>query len=170
MERSTTLRQQESLCSKTQEGLSITSIRTAIHSDAEKIAELGKVFFKEAGWEDVTEWDHETAVSSLVKMIGHESCFIYVAEEHGDIVGMIGAIASQIWFSKDTLATELFWYVKPDCRGGIGGKLLDALEAGLRLRGVAAESMTTVDKLKSLETYLKRRGFRPSEHSFIRRL
>jgi N-acetylglutamate synthase-like GNAT family acetyltransferase len=103
-------------------------------------------------------------------MIAHESCFIYVAEEAGQLVGMIGAIASQIWFSKEALATELFWYVKPDCRGGTGSRLLDALEAGLRERGIAAEQMTTVDKLKSLETYLKRRGFRPSEHSFIRRL
>lgn len=118
----------------------------------------------------MTAYDVDIAAASLLKMVEHESCFIYIAEDAGQIVGMIGAIASQIWFSKDTLATELFWYVKPDCRGGIGGKLLDALEAGLRAKGVAAESMTTVDKLKSLEIYLKRRGFRPSEHSFIRRL
>jgi hypothetical protein len=145
-------------------------IRKAVLSDAEDLTEMSKEFFAEAGWSDVTEWDEEKTLASLRGLISSENCIILVSEKDDEITGAIGIMIAPVWFSSgDFLGQELFWYVKPEHRGSVGHKLL--LEAESRLVGRAQLcSMFTIDKINDMNGYFLRRGYRPSEHSYIRRI
>lgn len=145
-------------------------IRNAIPGDEIKIAELGRDFFKEAGWTDITKWNHEKAQSSLAKMIENENCVLLVAEEQNEIIGMAGAFVQEIWFSDENLGQELFWYIKPESRGGIGSELLKKLEENLKEKGADIIAMIGLEKTKSLNNYFLKKGYRPSEYSYIKRL
>lgn len=144
-------------------------IRKAIPGDEVQIAEIGEVFFAEAGWHDVTQWNGDKAKDALAIFIEKPECVIYVAIEGHEIIGMIGAFITEVWFSDDLLGQELFWYMKPDKRSGTGHKLLKTLEKELMRRGVQLGSMFTVDKINGMSEYFARNGYRPSEHTYIRK-
>jgi len=147
-----------------------SKIRIAEIGDETRIAELGREFFKEAAWTDITEWQHDKATNSLKGMIENENCVLLVAEIDDKIIGMAGGFVQEIWFSDEILGQELFWYIDPECRGGIGSELLKELEFGLKEKGANIIAMIGLEKTKSLNNYFLKKGYRASEYSYIKRL
>src|SRR6185295_13363041 len=117
-------------------------IRKAKLMDLPDLVEMGSIFFNEAAWGDVCDWDDEDAFDSLKDMIYSDDHIILVAEKENKIVGMAGAALFQVWFSKKTrLGQEYMLYVIPEHRGGVGKKLKDALEEEACVRNTNAFAM-----------------------------
>lgn len=146
-------------------------IRDATPDDVPTIARLGAEFHVEAGWSDVTEYRQEDCENALQGILRGETCVMIVAEDNGRIVGMACGVALPLYFNhKHWHGQELFFWVDPEYRGKVGGKLFDAFEdAG---RNVAASwAMVALDKVKPELTgrLYSRRGYRAAEHTWIKR-
>lgn len=148
-------------------------IRDAQANDIPVIVRLGALFFDEAGWSDVTEWDDESVAATLSNMIDSDGGILLVAERKGVILGMAGGLVYPAYFNAHHLTgQELFWWVSPDDRCGAGKALMDAMEARAREKGAKSWAMIALDKVRpaAVGAVYQRRGYRASEHSYIKRL
>lgn len=148
-------------------------IREATLEDVPAIAQIGERFHGEAGWGDIAAYSVEDCARTLATMIGNEAAILLVAEKDGEIVGMAGGMVFPLYFNAaHKSGQELFWYMKPGLRDGTGGALLEAMEQTARDRGCQSWIMIALDKVAPELTgrLYRRRGYRPSEHSWIRRL
>ena len=148
-------------------------IRRATLEDVATIAALGELFHAEAGWADICEYSVEDCEKTLAFMVSDENGILFVAEVDGEIVGMAGGLAHPLYFNHaHKSGQEMFWWVKPGLRGGIGRELLDAMEDEARAIGCTSWAMIALDKVQPELTgrLYRRRGYRASEHSWIKRL
>jgi GNAT superfamily N-acetyltransferase len=148
-------------------------IRLATPEDVPEIARLGGEFYAEAGWADIAEYRADDCAATLGQMVGTDAAILLVAEDEGEIVGMAGALTFPLYFNAShRAAQELFWWIKPGLRNGIGSRLLDTLETEARAKGCSSLIMIALDKVNPEATgrLYRRRGYRASEHSWIRRL
>lgn len=67
-------------------------IRPANESDIPKLLRLGHIFFDEAGWGDVAEYDPASMECTMEHLIDSHKGILLVAEIGGSIVGMAGAL------------------------------------------------------------------------------
>jgi GNAT superfamily N-acetyltransferase len=97
-----------------------------------------------------------------------------VADVGGRFVSFGSLILSPVYFNHAHISSEeLFWWADPDCNyPGIGMKLKKAMEQEAKNRGALSIQMKSVDALngeRMARLYI-RDGYKPSEHSFIKRL
>ena len=145
-------------------------IRNATHSDLEDIVQLGISFFEEAKTNLTPEFSEEKAMGVIKSMIENQGCILYVAEVDGVIVGMIGAVISEHWFSDEMIAQELFWYVLPVFRVGVGFKLLQAMEDRSKELGASLVAMVDLGEKSPVDVVLRRRGYEIHEKTYVRRI
>ena len=142
-------------------------------SDIPVIADMGARFFEEAEWSDVTEWDHDSICATLRQLIENPLGILLIATRKGVICGMAGGLVHPAYFNVHHLTgQELFWWVEPDERGGVGMELLDCLELSAMERGAKSWAMIALDRVRpnAVGALYKRKGYRASEHSYIKRL
>lgn len=88
--------------------------------------------------------------------------------------GFAGAVVFPAFFDSQTLlAQELFWWVSPEHRkAGVATELLEALEAAAKSHGAKALFMLCLDDLdgERVSRMYERRGYRPTERLFLRKL
>lgn len=148
-------------------------LRAATHNDIGVIADMGARFFEEAGWSDVMTWDDASFRATLDHMIASEDGILLVAMISDQIVGMAAGLVHPAYFNLNhKTGQELFWWVEPAHRGAAGMVLLDALEDQAMMRGCVSWSMIALDKVRweAVGRLYKRRGYRASEHSYIKAL
>lgn len=151
------------------------TIRPAVDTDIPTIIAMGRKFFDAAGWPEVTTWDERSVETTLRGLIGGAvPGGLIVAEGAGCApVGMVGFMAFPFYFNfAVAVAQEVFWWVEPDQRLGVGGQLLDAFEEAGRARGASVFIVSAVARLRSaaLERFYRRRGYAPAENTFIRKI
>lgn len=147
-------------------------IREATVDDVVSVVEHGRRFFHEAGWSDVAEYREADCAISLRHLVEADTGILLVDEVGGEIVGIAGGMVSPLYFDFAHLTgQELFWWVKPGHRG-TGGALLDALEESARDKGCQSWTMIALDRVQPERTgrIYQRRGYRGSEHTYIKRL
>lgn len=147
-------------------------IRPAEPHDLDEMVEMGRAFHVEAGWPGLIEWDDAGARASLAAMLQSDQSVMLVADDDG-LVAMAAAVVCDVWFAPGQKSgQEWFWYVRPEARKGVGVLLLDALEQAVKAKGAATFTMLAVSGLRSdaLARIYRRRGYRPAEQTFMRRL
>ena len=149
-------------------------IRPAVEPDIPAIMRMGRAFFDAAGWPEVTSWDDASVELTLRGLIGGELAGgLLVAEHDGAPVGMASFMVFPFYFNHQvTVAQEIFWWVEPAHRFGIGATLLDAFEDAARARGACVVIVSAVARLRSdvLARFYQRRGYQAAENTFIRKL
>lgn len=146
-------------------------IRPATQSDIPGIARLGKQFHAKAGWSEVSYSEADCAAS--LEMFMSSGVFIGFVADEGSISGMIGGVVSPVYFNQSHMSgEELFWYVSPDAPQLTGIRLLDAMENAARERGCKTWQMKSLARLggERMTALYERRGYRASEHLFIKEL
>jgi len=106
-------------------------------------------------------------------MISNDAMILLAAEQDGGLVGMAGGAMSPLYFNHaHRIGQELFYWINPDARNGIGKVLLDALEDTARASGCASWIMVALDNVKPEVTgrMYRMRGYRPAERNWIRKL
>ena len=141
-------------------------IREATEKDIPALVEMGREFFK------LTGLPIEYSGDSVAKMIGNlidgESAVVFVDEE---VKSAIAGLVYPFYFNTDILSgNEMFWWVSPEKRGS-GIRLMDKLEEWARDKGADLFQMTCLHEgHEKIGSYYQRRGYKPTEHNFMRSL
>ena len=110
------------------------------------------------------EYNPETTGKLLLNM--KENHYLRVAEVDGKIIGFLGILIAPILFNSDyTVGQEVFFFVHPEHRDGLGQKLLDQAEEDLKgLVDILAvgDMVTSTD----MTDYYKGRGFTLTEQTY----
>lgn len=145
-------------------------IRAATLSDIASIVELGVAFMNESQYHThltVNELAHEKLARMLIEAPHGE---IFVSERDGEIVGMIGVVATHHPHSGDKVMSELFWYVRPRARGtaGLGVRLLRTAEAWAKRNGITKSLVVAPNA--DVERLYERMSYQRLEVQYIRTL
>jgi hypothetical protein len=135
---------------------------------------MGREFFASAGMADFAEWDDASfSFSALAIIEGRVLGAVYVAVIEGKIVGMTGGMVFPLYCNFSVMiGQEIFWWANPDSPAGTGAMLLDELEADATRKGAALfiSAQIAGQRDAAFARVYARRGYRPSENTFIRRL
>lgn len=153
---------------------SVLVVRKATAEDFERILPLAHRFFEASKYGREMAFDDVSFKQTFDHLISGEDGVFFVAAEDGEIVGLAGALAYPFYFnSAHKTGQELFWWVDPDARGSsVGVSMFDALECWAREQGCKTFSMICLDSLRpeAVSKIYQRRGYRASEHTFIKEL
>ncbi|MES2904551.1 MAG: GNAT family N-acetyltransferase [Pseudomonadota bacterium] len=148
-------------------------IRAATPADIETIVGMGREFHSAAGWGDIADYDDTTTALTLRNMIDSEAMVLLVAEQDGEVVGMAGGGMAPLYFNHaHRIGQEIFYWINPEARNGIGKHLLDELENTARAAGCQSWIMVALDNVRPEVTgrLYRMRGYRPAERNWIRKL
>lgn len=147
----------------------MSNIRPATVADLPVCAEIGKEFYKEGKLPGamITEEFVKTWTMLFDMGLG----VMFVLEQDGVVKGGIGGVVTKDPNDGALTATEMFWFVLPDSRGG-GLGLLEAFENSAKKAGAKRIGMIHLlnlmpDVLAKLYT---RRGYKAIETHYIKEL
>lgn len=104
------------------------TLRHATLEDTQEILRLGREAFKDLP--SVFRLDTKKAVALIERFIvdgPKEDLFVLVSYDGDKVVGAIGGYAFEPLFSTQKVATECFWFLEKEYRGG--RRALDMMEA-----------------------------------------
>lgn len=137
-------------------------IREATHDDIPAIMEMGKRFADAAGVTAKVGWDDESVRTLLGALIDNEDGVLLVCES-----GMIGGVVYAHPFNNARrVFQEFFW--RSEGREGL--RLLEAAEDAARARGADRSIMLGMDSLPRLDRLYSRKGYAPTERSYIKEI
>lgn len=141
--------------------------REATEADVDQIVSLGCQFMVESGYSRHLAVNPEAQAKIAKMLIAAEHGLLLVDERGGQIVGMIGVLATYHPHSGDKVMSELFWYVDPAHRGA-GVKLLKAAEDWGKEHGIA-KSLVVAPNAEVCALY-ERLGYEKLETQYIKTL
>lgn len=148
--------------------------RSASADDIPALVAMGAKFFAQSGFAGLVPFDDESFAKTLAGLIGDMIPGRVIAAWHeNDIVGMAGFLLAPAYFNfGETIAQEVFLYVDDGHRFGAGQKLIDAMEESAIVDGAAILIIASLAGLRdaALARIYTRRGYRPAENSFVKKL
>lgn len=149
-----------------------SEIRAAEPNDLGELIEMGRAFFDHSGSEAFTTFDEPSFTATLIAVIsGVSGGSLLVAETSGQIVGMAACVVFPFYANVGTLiGQEIFWWVKPEHRKGVGGDLLDELEAEAKRKGASVfiGANLSGERNAAFARLYRRRGYVPGENTHLR--
>lgn len=137
-------------------------IREATHADIPAIMAMGRRFADDAGVTREVGWDDESVRNLLVALIDNEDGVLLVCD-----AGMIGGVVYAHPFNNSCrVFQEMFW--RSEGREGL--RLLEAAEDAARQRGAERSIMLGMDSLPRLDRLYSRKGYAPTERSYIKEI
>ncbi|MEB1529892.1 N-acetyltransferase family protein [Xanthomonas sp. WHRI 7945] len=145
-------------------------IRAATETDVPAIVAMSRKFYATTDFPGFADMDNDT-VAELVRTLMHS--VMLVAEEGGELVGMVGAIVAPFMFNQNRRAAyEVVWWVEPGVqRSGLGRSLLRAADEAAAALGASGMEMLTLDTSPpQAAALLASEGYRPAQTSHFKRL
>lgn len=142
-------------------------IREATLDDIGQIAVLGERFIQESHYHRLIGINPDALRSVAETLIAEDHGLLLVDEFYGELAGMIGMLATIHPTSWEPVASELFWYVPPEARGG-GLKLLFAGERWARESG--CKRCIMVSPNERVGTLYERLGYEFLETQYVKAL
>lgn len=143
------------------------SIRTATSRDLPRIVELGSRSLVDGPYAGIIEDNPEQSSKFAEHMLsnGH----ILLAEDDGEVVGLLGFIVADHHFSGQRYATELMFYVEPEHRKG-GAALKLFWECERMAKELGAKTMVFTAPNDGVAALYKRFGYRQLEIAYSKAL
>lgn len=136
-------------------------IRDAHPDDLPALVEMGAAFHAESPWaKSLAPYDGQSFAGTC-RLLGERGGLL-VAEEGGEVVGMIGASVVPLYFNAGIpVVQEVFWYALPEHRRGLGMALLAALENKALAAGARALITAAMQSLRgeAVSAVLGRAGY-----------
>jgi len=145
----------------------MTVIREAVANDVPRLVEMGRRHIEGSRYGRFIDCDSEAMAATARMLIDSPDGLVLVAERDGEVVGMIGTIATLHPYSGRPVMAELFWWVEPD-RRGCGARLLRMAEDWARRHGVGHSVM--VSPSPEVSAFYRRVGYELLEEQFIKAL
>jgi GNAT superfamily N-acetyltransferase len=144
-------------------------VRQATLADVPAIVDMSAKFYATTTYAQWAEFNPET-VHDLASNLT-ENHVMLVAEDGGQLVGMVGLFAAPFMFNADILAAyEVVWWVDPDAQGqGVGKALLAAIEPACLAKGCKAIQMVHLSTSPPQAAAIyERMGYRHTESSYTK--
>lgn len=145
-------------------------IRRATEADTPALVEMGKHFHEASGWGALSEFNPESFTVTVKNLMsGALDGGIYVAGS----VGMAAFLIYPLYFNSAVrVGQEVFWWIEPEHRYGLGGELVTAMENDARKAGAAVFMLAALPGLRemALARLYARRGYRAAENTYLKRL
>lgn len=152
----------------------MTTIRPAEPNDLPELIEMGREFFEQSGNGRFTTFEDASFATTVTSFLSSSATTsLLVAESAYQLVGMAACVVFPFYFNLQTrVGQEIFWFVKPDFRTGVGFALLGELEADARRKGADVFMSAAIAGLRdgAIGRVYERRGYRPAENTYIRKL
>lgn len=149
----------------------MTTIRKATLADVPEIVRMSAAFYPTTHYAAWCPMDEDSVAGLATGLI--ENDVFFVAEQDGELVGMVGVMITPFLFNRDHLsATEIVWWVSPAVRGtSVAARLLQVIEAPCRERGAARIQMVHMPNSPPQAAALyERMGYERSEISYTKDL
>ena len=116
-------------------------VRQATQDDVPRIAAMSAKFYRTTSYAGWASFNPDT-VHDLASNLA-ENHVMLLAEDAGEVVGMVGLFVAPFMFNSDvTAAYEVVWWVDPEAQGrGAGKALLAAIEPACAASGCRAIQM-----------------------------
>lgn len=134
---------------------------------------MGREFFAASGLADMAAWDDASFEKVATALMSEEVAGSLLVVDAGWLVGMAGSVIFPLFCNQSVMmAQEVFWFVNPEHRNGIGATLLRELEADASRKGASLfiSAQIAGQRDEAFARVYARRGYRPSENTFIRKL
>lgn len=142
-------------------------IRRANLSDVPQLCEYGGYFWKQTPYFGQVMYNEE-AVRTLIETLIYEH-YLSVSMDEKHVMGFLGMLVTPLIFNPDyTVATELFFFVNPACRGSkMGSDLMAQAEKDLadEVDIMAFGDMTTST---DMEQMYRGRGYTLTERAYTK--
>ena len=150
----------------------MANVRRALGSDLATIVSMGESMRNESPRFARLGYSYERVFELLAGLSASPHGLVLVAEQDGEIVGMLLGFVGKHFFSDDLTANELVVYVAPQARGGTASvKLIRYFESWAKQLGVADITLgvsTEVHAERTAEFY-QRLGYAPSGITLVKR-
>lgn len=146
-------------------------VRHATLEDVPGIVEMSAKFYATTTYAQWAEFNPET-VHDLASNLT-ENHVMLVAEDGGQLVGMVGLFAAPFMFNADTMAAyEVVWWVDPGAQGqGAGKALLAAIEPACLAKSCQAIQMVHLSTSPPQAAAIyERMGYGHTESSYTKLL
>jgi GNAT superfamily N-acetyltransferase len=145
------------------------NVREATEDDLIPLMIMAKAFHKESPYKDMLPWDNKKVEQTIRSGIANENTCVFVLEDGGELVGMLGAVYTEAFFSAAKVAAELSWWVDPEYRGrkeSVG--LVKAYENWAKSKGVKAVNMMDLTLLNELGPLYEKLGYTKYETTYVK--
>jgi len=150
------------------------TVRTATVEDLPCYMDLAEAFVATTPINHLIPFDRECTAAFVEGALENENMVVLVAEDDVEIIGITAAIAYPMYFNPAKLvAQELWWYIKPDARGGAASKLLfQEIEKWGKSKQAEAMFMIALDndRVTTMAKMYGRLGYAPTERVFVKGL
>lgn len=145
------------------------TIRKAETADLGRLDQCAREFYSSSKF--LRGFDLERFTAFWMGLIQSGTGVVFLLIDGNEVAGTIGGVIYPEPYSGELVATEFFWFVRPELRGG-GVKLYRAFEAWARDRGASQLRMVHLldsmpEKLERAYTHL---GFEPAEIHYTKEL
>lgn len=142
-------------------------IRVATAADIPRLIEMGTHFMAETSYGKRLGNNPDQMATIGAQLIENEQGVLFVAEQDGELVGMIGALCFAHHISGERVAAEVFWWVEPSFRG-CGVRLMKRAEQWAKAAGAVRFQM--VSPSPEVGALYERMGYEPIEVAYERAL
>ena len=143
-------------------------IRQAMTEDAADVLALLRRLVTTSHYTQGVAFNEDHVAGVVAGLLADPSAAIVVAGEGGTLIGVIGLKQYDDLISGESLAAQIFWYVEPSHRHGVGVTLLSTAEEWAASRGVQRIQMMEAEP-KFASLYM-RRGYAPGPRVWERSL
>lgn len=157
-------------------GVDSCAVREATVDDLPQLVAWGRLFAGKLSDESngaLPLPDEESLYMLMARLATRPETVLLVAESDAPLGMIAGTLNPVMWAHQQVIAQELFWWVDETYRGTkAGSALLDAFEAWGKEHGACSVVMVCEEALrpKPLTAVYRRRGYKPQEHGFIKRV
>ncbi|HEX7011596.1 MAG TPA: GNAT family N-acetyltransferase [Steroidobacteraceae bacterium] len=149
-------------------------IRNATINDIDALVELGEMMHAESPRYRTLTYDPVKVAGIAQHLICDPAAQVLVAEQGGQLVGMLAGMVVQHYFGHDYYATDYVFFVRPEHRGSSAAPRLyraweELLKADGRAKEIALGISTEVD-LERTWSFYKRLGFHGSGAIMVKKL
>lgn len=146
-------------------------VRLAVEEDLDEMVMLGKLFAESSGLPPAMHFDRESAIESGKRMLADDRSVILVTEDETGVTGILGGYLTTPYFNRTvTVAQEVFWFVRPECRSIKSIRLLDAFETWAVQHGAKAIWFSSIvaGSFEGMTGFMQKRGYAPVEMALVR--
>lgn len=137
-------------------------IRPATFDDLNTLVLMGETLHKESPRWSRISYSRAKVADMLARLVAQPWGLLLVAEQDGEIIGAIAAMALPHWASDDILVEELSFFMKPEHRGSLAAaRLICSFKKWAELKGgvwAHAGTSTGVEAERTAKLY-ERLGF-----------
>lgn len=139
-------------------------IRSATADDLPALVAMGRKFHASSTWSAIPFSDERFSAAVVAQIAGDGTYLV-----NDTLTGMIGMVCGPVYFAEDvTVAQETAWWCE-DPKTAL--KLLAAAEEWARGAGAQYVCMVRLEGVTPrLAAYYERRGYRPTEHVYLKGL